>query len=151
MDLSKASVFSSDTPWDWYRARRWRRLTRSQDPWGWSQTWFLGHTSVVFTRWGTRRKQRLEKGPFHWRTVFAFARRCGNAAPLFAGAWSSGHRESWSGQLGAPCQGLCFPPQVCFDQRQVILKLQQDLVLRRSQWRGLDRTAEGVKDETGDD
>lgn len=83
----------------------------------------------------------MEKA-FLRRLVFSFARGGGHTAPLFAGAGCGGYSEARRGQLGTSCLGLCFPPQFCFDQRQVVLELHQDLVLRRSQSTGLDEPTE---------
>lgn len=90
---------------------------------------------VVFTCWGARWEQRLEKLSFLRRTVFGVARCAGATASPFAGARHAGGSKARRGQLGREglClgQGLRFPPQVGFDQHQVILELHKDLALRR--------------------
>lgn len=84
----------------------------------------------------------MEKA-FLRRLVLRFARGGGHTAPLFAGAGCAGDGEARRGQLGTSGLGLCFSPQLCFDQCQVVLELHQDLVLRRSQSTGLDKPTEG--------
>lgn len=149
-----SSVLPPETTRGGGRAARWRLLARPQDPRVWGTACLLNSTSGVFTCWGTCREQRLEKGPFLRRPVLSVTWCSGSTAPLLAETWCGGGSRTWGGQLGLDGlrlgQGLCFPPQVSFYKHQAILELHKDLVLRRSQLTGLEKTTEGeVKVKVG--
>lgn len=155
-----SSVFPPESARGGHWAGRWRLLTRPQDACVGSSVCLLGSPSVVFTSRSTCREQRLEKLPLLWRPVFSIACGGGPTAPLLTGTWR-GVGGGWKArrrQLELAglhlSQRLPLPPQVGFDQHQAGQELHQDLVLRTSQWTGLDETREGqvkVEDQGGGD
>ena len=145
-----SSVLPPETTRGGGRAARWWLLTRPQDPRVGGDVSLLNSPSVVFRCWGACREQGLEKWSFLWRPVLSIKRWSGPTALPLTGSWSRGGRIATRGHLGLDCvnlgQGVRLPPQVGFDQRQAVLQLRHDLVLRRSQWKVLDEaTGEEVK------
>lgn len=142
------SVLSPEAARGQSRAGRGRLLARAQDPRVRGDVSVLGSAGVISAGGGARGKQGREEGAFRGRLVLGVTGHHGSAASLLARAAHGGQLLPDGLSLG---QGLRIPPQISLDQRQVVLQLHQDLVLRRSQSTGLQvkvkgRLAEGVKE-----